>query len=267
MTAKRRLRARTATLGIAILLCGFVACDSFAQTVEADSDTAASAVAAVQSAAFEALNASDCYYHRVFALEWPVMAADLGLLDDRCHTPNQRIPERWGIAMVRTALCRPNHPWHDRTLQVFHHNLQALLNEPEPVATRIRHYHDVLAAVLLINQKRQDHFKALLGLRNSYETVRGPSRSVDDEVYSDEGDLDGEGASNAEEFNNVVASGGSVENFAEASSDPNSRGIVMPVSGAFATIVLMASILVIVQLKKKSLFRRVTVRNGQGDFY
>ena len=182
---------------------------------------------------------SECQYGQVFAAEWLLLAADLGLLDDTCHTPGQRVPERWGIQMVSNVLCQSNHPWHDSTLQAYANNLAALSAESPAVVAQVEPYKHVLAALLLINQSRQDHFKSLLSLQNTYDTVRNSSRGTTDEVLSDEGDLDDDGYSNGEEYDNVVNSGGSLDDFAEAALDPNSRGVPLPATGLLGLIVLV----------------------------
>lgn len=178
----------------------------------------------------------ECQYRILFEAEWPILAEDLGLTDDNPETPEARIPERWGLAMVRQVLCKPLHPWHTRTLEVFESNLLEL--QTETVFPQIEDYQHVVAALLLINQSRQNHFKTLFGLEGEYLTVRNQSRAVDPEVFSDEGDLDGDGASNTEEYDNVISSGGSSDDFANAASDPNSKGIPLPVAGWAGLVIL-----------------------------
>ncbi len=191
----------------------------------------------------------ECYFKTILGREWLLIAADLGLVDDEAETPDREIPERWGISMVRTVLCNLKHPHHERTLVVHTANVVALQDEPASVFDRVEPFQNVLAALLLINQSRQDYFKALLGLTNTYETVRGPKRALSDEVFSEEGDLDGDGTNNVVEYDNVLRSGGTMEDFAEATSDPGSRGIVAaPVMGWFGLVLLGSALLLLFRI-------------------
>jgi len=184
--------------------------------------------------------ASSCFYQSLFVEEWPLIAADLGLQDNNVHSPGDTIPERWAVAMVWTVLCNFDHPHRDATFAAYIANIAALENEQASIATQVDPYKHILAALLLVNQNRQNHFKTLLGLEGVYEVVHSPARLISDEVFSDDGDLDGDGVSNVEEYDNVIESGGSIDDFAEATSDPNLKGILMPVLGVLGLVVLAA---------------------------
>jgi len=80
-------------------------------------------------------------------------------------------------------------------------------------------------------------------LEGEYLTVRDNRRAVDQEVFSDAGDLDGDGASNTEEYNNVKSHGGSIDDFASATSDPSSRGFALPAAGWLGLLLLALGIL------------------------
>lgn len=183
---------------------------------------------------------ADCLHKGIFESEWIAIAADLELYEDASETPGRRLPERWGLAMVSTVLCQSEHPWHDRTLQVFTDNLVALQAEPDAVHARAEPFQNILAALLLVNQSRQKHFMSLLGLTNEYWTVRNQSRDPSDGPLSEGGDLDGDGFSNLAEYDNVIASGGTMEDFAEAASDPGIRGMIGMPSASWLVLVLSA---------------------------
>jgi hypothetical protein len=171
------------------------------------------------------------------------MAEDLELLPDTITADGPgRIPERWAIAMVRQVLCRPEHPWHGRTLEAFNHNVTSLENEPPAKVSRVEPYKHVLGALLLVSQGRQSFFKALLDLTGDYQTVRGNIRSEGEQPFSEGGDLDGDGFSNEEEYVNVVTSGGDIDDFADAVSNPKSRGIIgMPALSALGLAFMILS--------------------------
>jgi hypothetical protein len=115
-----------------------------------------------------------CQYAAVFESEWPLLAADLGIELHEIATPNKRIPERFGIAMVRHILCNPRHPHHANTLSAYSNNAATLENEAPAAVSSVAPYRHALVAVLLINQARQDHFKSAFGLLGTYEVVRPP---------------------------------------------------------------------------------------------
>jgi probable HAF family extracellular repeat protein len=164
------------------------------------------------------------FYRDLFDIEWPLMAADLGLQQDAPNTPGTHIPERWGLMMVSTVLTNAKNPHYAPTIQTYYMNLQALSAEDQTILDRVEPYKHVLAAALLINPSRRDYFVGILGLANSYEIVRELSKLVNDEIYADDGDLDGDGLTNQEEYDLVLADGGTILDFAAAATDPTQLG-------------------------------------------
>ncbi len=164
----------------------------------------------------------ECYYQTLFEYEWPLLAVDWNLDDDGVNAAGHTIPERWGLSMVHTVLCNTRHPHHDGTLAAYETNLAALEStipggcEEDPlVLARIEPYRHAVAGLLLINQSRQDYFKDLFGLECDYAVYRRGGKTPD-EPFSDDGDLDGDGVANADEYDNVVSWGGSLDHFVEA---------------------------------------------------
>jgi len=155
-----------------------------------------------------------CVYEAYFQLEWPLLAADLGLNENVAETPGKRVPERWGLAMIEAVLCNERHPHRDETLAAYQNNLSELFLETN--YSSIEPYRHVVAALFLVNQQRQNHFKTLLGLsRNTYVIAKEPStsRNPGDDIFGDDADLDGDGKSNADEYDDVVLAGGDVDDF------------------------------------------------------
>ncbi|MCX5770686.1 MAG: hypothetical protein NTZ09_10500 [Candidatus Hydrogenedentes bacterium] len=183
-----------------------------------------------------------CAYRTLFDSEWPLLAAALDLPDDDVVTPGEGIPERWGLAMVRTVLCNEAHPWHMPAFDAYEYNVASIEAEPAGVAAQIAPYRHVIAALLMVNQNKQDRLKELLGLVNDYATVRSNAKGPE-EIFSDSGDLDGDGATNLEEYLNIIAWGGSIDDFAYAASVATWwQGGPMPASvfyGLMALVVLL----------------------------
>lgn len=175
--------------------------------------------------------------------EWALLAADLGLNPNIVEAPGNRIPERWALAMVRQIICRTSHPHHLATVEAYLHNLMMLETEPPLVANQVAPYRHVLAALLLVNQSRQDHFKSLLGLTNMYDVVRGPGRGVGQEIFGDDGDLDGDGITNADEYDSVVVVSGDIEDFAEIVIKAALAMSLISALIAFLTIIMLTLVL------------------------
>jgi len=161
--------------------------------------------------------------------EWPLLEADLGLPGIHIPaTPGRRIPERYALGMVQAIICIGDHPDLDRLLQAYQINLASLESESEPQLSRVAPYKHALAALLLVSQIRQDYFVNELGLVNVYTTVRSLGGKALDEPFSDEGDLDADGLSNGDEYDNVIASGGLMPEFLVAVLNPNLMGAALP---------------------------------------
>ncbi len=161
--------------------------------------------------------------------EWPLIQADLNLPGIHVPaTPGRRIPERYALGMIESVICLETHPEFDRIIQAYQINLASLEAENEPQLSRVAPYKHVLAALLLISQQRQDFFINELGLNNVYVTVRHPGGKTPDEPLSDEGDLDLDGVSNGDEYDNVIASGGAIIEFLIAVLNPNLMGAALP---------------------------------------
>lgn len=195
----------------------------------------------------------------LFDAEWPLMAADLGLNDNVSTVPGNNIPERWGLASILAVVCNEYHPYYDATLAAYLANMASIEAEATAIRARIEPYKHVLAAILMINQSRQNYFVDLLGLENGYEVVHGtpftstpapgtsgPSSapflntSEPTEVFSEAGDLDGDDLTNYTEYQYTVARGGTYEAYVEYANDPEQSGSV-PLSAWPTALALLAA--------------------------
>ena len=66
-----------------------------------------------------------------------------------------------------------------------------------------------------------------LGLAEGYEAFAGLTKAIN-EPYSAKGDLDGDGTTNLEEYQNIVALGGTPIDFANSAIDPTNDGNQLP---------------------------------------
>ncbi len=170
-----------------------------------------------------------CSSFRAFVqTEWPLFQADLDLPGIHTPaTPGRRIPERYALGMIEAIFCLEGHPDFDSAVQAYELNLAALRAEDDPQLSRIAPYQHVLAAVLMISQVRQDYFVGELGLANDYVTVLHPGAKTSDEPFSDEGDLDSDGVTNGDEYDNTIASGGAMTAFLVAVLNPALMGAAL----------------------------------------
>lgn len=183
-----------------------------------------------------------CSYAAFFESEWPLIAADLGLNEGISHRQGH-IPERWTLVLVQAVLCDPFHPYHNLALNAYVHNLAALENEAPEVAARVAPYKHVLAALLLTTQRREGYFAGLLGLGGNYEVVTMvlPTKAIA-EPFSDNGDLDGDGQSNASEYDTIVLMGGSLADFASMAALGDMQPPEMPSHESFGLLALMLAL-------------------------
>ncbi len=134
-------------------------------------------------------------------------------------------------------------------------NLGALQREVPAIAARVEPYKHALAALLLVNEQRQDHLRGLLGLETEYEVVRSPGKSIY-EPFSEEGDLDGDYASNLTEYESLVASGGNIEDFAALVTNPLVGGPPVPALSLVGLALLSLAFLAMFTIQAWHLERR-----------
>jgi hypothetical protein len=102
----------------------------------------------------------------------------------------------------------------------------------------------------------RDTVCALFGLNpDNYVVVTLPGKGVN-EPFSAEGDCDGDGTSNIEEYQYVVACGGDIESFVIAASENSpfwEENPALPVAGLIGLLVLCAGIAIVTaRLRLKS---------------
>jgi hypothetical protein len=127
------------------------------------------------------------------------------------------IPDLWQLRLFADAYCNDLHRLHEIVLSVYEANLATLIVEkPEAAsswtwaAATMGLSADMRAAVCAIYGLDPDH----------YEVCQEPGKGVD-EPFSAQGDCDGDGASNVEEYEYVVAAGGDIDDFAMQAAENN----------------------------------------------
>ena len=175
---------------------------------------------------------SNCAYYRdAFEEQWADLRADLGLGAEPVDVDEDGLPELWALRLTALLLCTEN-PWNATAYAVYAPNLAEL----EAEAPGVQGYREVLAALLGMSQDLQDYFVSRLGLTGDYVVFQDPGKTPN-EPLSGQGDLDRDGLSNAQEYAAVVASGGSIEDFAQMALFWQGAG-AMPVAGLLGIIAL-----------------------------
>ncbi len=197
-----------------------------------------------------------CVYECLFGCEWPSFAAECGVAGDG-EGGGQRIPLRWGLGMVRAILCNDQQPHHEGVLADYENNLATLegrggCQESSAMEAMVSPYRHAVAALLLVSNGIQSRVRNCLGLQCNYPVYDINDKTAD-EPFSDDGDLDGDGMTNADEYDNVAAWGGSMEDFIEAVTNPSSYGQPMPtvrwVGLACLAALLMFAVVLILRRK------------------
>jgi internalin A len=126
------------------------------------------------------------------------------------------MPDLWQLRLFADAYCNEHHRLHQMVVSAFESNMAALLADKPEVAL------SWTAAAVGLSTGMRSAVCAIYGLDpEHYQVYREPGKAID-EPFSAEGDCDGDGVSNVEEYEDVVASGGDIDDFAmqAAENDP-----------------------------------------------
>jgi len=151
------------------------------------------------------------------------------------------IRDLWQLAMFADSYCNPNRWLHDQAVAAHETNLLAVIAEwPEGA-----NLHEWIAVSVSLSSRMRATVCALFGLNpENYEPVTLPGKAVN-EPFSAEGDCDGDGVSNIEEYEYVVACGGDIESFVTAASENSpfwEENPALPVAGIIGLLLLCAGV-------------------------
>ncbi len=148
------------------------------------------------------------------------------------------LPEVASVRLLNEAACRDDNPsLQTATVEAYNANLEILDTEAE--ASAIGELREGLAALLAVGASAQEAvFDALADggvvLKGAYFAVtcsatteciaENPLIRAADEPFTGPGDIDGDGVSNAQEFNNVVVVGGTLGVFIVVAFDSTEDG-------------------------------------------
>ena len=158
------------------------------------------------------------------------------------------LPDRYQAALMGYALSHAAHVLHDPAITAYMTNLSRLQDEAT-YASVLRPVRNVLSGLLMATQSMNDAWTSELGLVRSY-VVLDVGKTIY-EPLSGAGDFDGDGVSNAQEYANVVANGGDIEDFLAAATDPGTSGLPMPLYVWPVAVALMGGCLWTVRRRKR----------------
>ena len=116
------------------------------------------------------------------------------------------IRDLWQLAMFADSYCNPNRWLHNEALAAYDANFAAVTSEL-PERSDIWEW---IAASVSLSSRMRDTVCALFGLNpDNYVVVTLPGKGVN-EPFSADGDCDGDGISNIEEYEYVVECGGDI---------------------------------------------------------
>lgn len=152
------------------------------------------------------------------------------------------LPDYFQVGLVAYVLSVQTHPYSNLVHALYASSITQLQAEPN-YAAQIAPYHHAVAALMITSQAMADYWIAYFSLTGSYSPFIISKTA--DEPFSAQGDLDGDGYTNLEEFENSQAAGGGIDEFMEAANDPNSNGKALPALRSWGIAALLASLIVI----------------------
>ncbi|GMU91012.1 MAG: hypothetical protein AMXMBFR4_00700 [Candidatus Hydrogenedentota bacterium] len=160
------------------------------------------------------------------------------------------LPDYFQVGLVAYVLSVETHPYSNLVHALYTSAIAQLQAEPN-YAAQIAPYHHAAAALMITSQAMTDYWTAYFSLAGSYSPF--VISKTTDEPSSAQGDIDGDGYTNLEEFETGQAAGGGIDEFMEAANDPNSNGKALPALQFGGIAALLASLFLIA---RRTLWRR-----------
>jgi Beta-propeller repeat len=185
----------------------------------------------------------DAHYLTLFESEMELLYTSLGQDYLTADLDTDGLPDLFQAGLVAYVLSIKTHPYSNAVETLYVNTIAALQAEPN-YATQLAPYEHALAALLITSEDMITYFTASLSLTGSYSSFKLTKDGAKalDEPFSGQGDLDGDGLSNAEEYGNVVIAGGAIEEFMLAAVDPTASGKALSAASQWALLVLTLAI-------------------------
>jgi hypothetical protein len=142
------------------------------------------------------------------------------------------LPDELSLRLAAHEICNaPDSALSQAVLSAYEENLLEVLLESD--YDSIADYRSGLAALMLLDDDAIDELRALLTQANvQLDGLYLPAVQAADSILA-ASDYDGDGVSNAQERQNVIAAGGDADDFIEAAVDPQSDGTPPPPPAGF----------------------------------
>lgn len=192
------------------------------------------------------------HYLDLFEQEMQVLYTQIGEDYLTADLDGDGLPDRFQIGLVAYVLSVQTHPYFNLVHALYEQTIAELQGEAAYLPS-IFQYEHALAALLITSQDMIDYWTpyfSLAGVYGAFTISKSPT-----EVFSGQGDLDGDGVSNHQEYENVITTGGNLNVFLSAATDSSSNGKAVPANGPRGLSVLVFTIAVLGMWR----FRR---RNG-----
>jgi hypothetical protein len=165
-------------------------------------------------------------------------------------------------ALIGAVLADPDYPQHDAVEATLQENIAVLRTEEgyasltdarvdAGFSTTLEPVEDTLAAYLMVSGNLRDTLTAQYGLIGEY-TIYTASKAIG-ESFSGDGDLDGDGVSNWDEWLNVQAEGGTLPDFVQAAVYTSNTPVELPVPLATGPIALGTLLLCVHHFRRKKM--------------
>jgi hypothetical protein len=139
------------------------------------------------------------------------------------------LPDRFQAGLVAWVLSVGSHAYWPLVDDLYKQAIATLRTEPN-YATELQPYEHILGALLTTSVDMVAELRTRLSLTGSYSVFT--ITKLIDEPFSAQGDIDGDGTTNLEEYQNILDQGyspeESLENFLEAANDPFRDGRAVP---------------------------------------
>lgn len=153
------------------------------------------------------------------------------------------IIDSWEAALFENVLCS-HQPWSDDALCAYELNLATLNTEGSVAGPPFSGFKKVIALLQTMNSESQAATGSL-NLQGNYR-IAGAGAKANGEPFSAQGDLDGDGLSNLEEYQNVINANLTMDDYVAAATNPLLDGTAsvdsLPLAGVLGLLTTTAAL-------------------------
>ncbi|MBM3288639.1 MAG: hypothetical protein FJY92_00665 [Candidatus Hydrogenedentes bacterium] len=193
------------------------------------------------------------HYLALFEAEMDALYTSIGQDYLTADLDGDGLPDHFQVGLVAYVLSVQTHPYSNLVHDLYEATIASLQAEPN-YAAQLQTYHHALAALMISSEAMADYWSAYFSLGGAYSSF--VITKTASEPFSAQGDLDGDGVTNGEEFQNNANAGGDIDSFMTAATDPGLNGKALPAMGAWG-IAACAALLLGLGLRRAGLRRKI----------